>query len=507
MFCDAQKRVSGAWPIRGKVELTATRHRGGIPPMPASSHNPLVNSKPENAMARLEAFLARRREARKPVEDLETFEQELHALFAAAECEALGEEIARFDVNAQVVLIEGVEHRQVLRCEETYVSAAGKVRVERSLYSTRQAGERTVCPMELRSGIVEGRWTPLAAKQAAWVVAHLTPQEGEELFMTLGGMAPSKSSLDRLPKQLGQRWEGQREQSEQALREAEEVPKAAVTMAVSLDGVMVPMKDGQRAQKRAKAAREGRSTKGPAGHAEAGCATLSLLDAEGERLSTIRLARMPEKKKVTLKRSLREEVHRVQRQRPDLHLVTVADGARDNWEYLDEAFPDGTPAVDFYHAAEHLKAALDSAYGQTDPKGRAQFEKLRHLLRVERGGVKKVIRALVHLRDKHPRRQTIDNELWYFRRNRQRMRYAELAAKGYPIGSGVVEAACKTLVTQRLKRSGMRWRHEGGQAILTLRALCQSDRFERGWNLLAATYKAKVTLPGNVIALPTRPRP
>jgi hypothetical protein len=126
---------------------------------------------------------------------------------------------------------------------------------------------------------------------------------------------------------------------------------------------------------------------------------------------------------------------------------------------------------------------------------------------VERGGVKKVIRALVHLRDTHPRRQTIDKELWYFRRNRHRMRYAELAAKGYPIGSGVVEAACKTLVTQRLKRSGMRWRHEGGQAILTLRALCQSDRFERGWNLLAETYKAKVTLPGNVIALPTRPRP
>jgi hypothetical protein len=82
------------------------------------------------------------------------------------------------------------------------------------------------------------------------------------------------------------------------------------------------------------------------------------------------------------------------------------------------------------------------------------------------------------------------------------MRYAELRAKGYPIGSGVVEAACKTLVTQRMKRSGMGWRHEGCQAILTLRSLAQSDRFERGWRLLAKTYKTKVTLPRNVVAFP-----
>ncbi|MGH8487606.1 MAG: hypothetical protein ACREXS_01685, partial [Gammaproteobacteria bacterium] len=66
----------------------------------------------------------------------------------------------------------------------------------------------------------------------------------------------------------------------------------------------------------------------------------------------------------------------------------------------------------------------------------------------------------------------------------------------------VVEAACKTLVTQRLKRSGMRWRHEGGQAILTLRALAQSQRFDNGWRLLAQTYRAHVAAPDNVVAFP-----
>jgi hypothetical protein len=89
----------------------------------------------------------------------------------------------------------------------------------------------------------------------------------------------------------------------------------------------------------------------------------------------------------------------------------------------------------------------------------------------------------------------------YFREHRHRMRYSDLRAPLLPIGSGVVEAAGKTLGSQRLQRSGRRWRMPGGQAILTFRALCQSDRFERAWPLLVETYKQTVTLPRKVIAL------
>ena len=468
--------------------------------MRSSSHNPLVDPKPQSGMVRLREFLARRRNANRPVENFEAFEQQLHELFAAAECEAVSEEIARFDVNAPVAVINGVAHRQVLRCEETYLSAAGPLRVERSLYSTRQEAERAVCPMELGAGIVEGRWTPWAARQATWVVAHLTPQEGEDLLGMLGGMAPSKSSLDRLPKQLGDGWEKSRADFEQVLRRGEKIPRGAVTMAVSLDGVMLPMKDGARAAKRAEATAQGKLTRGPAGHAEAGCATVSYYDRAGERLATVRLGRMPEHKKATLKKMLADEVVWALRQKPSLKLVKLADGARDNWSFLDEELPEGTSIVDFYHAAEHVKSALEACYGETSPKGRAQFEKLRHVLREERRGVDKVIRSLVHLRNTHRKSCKVASELTYFRRNRRRMCYARWKANGLPIGSGVVEAACKTLVTQRMKRSGMRWRHQGGQAILTFRALAQSDRFERGWNLLAATYKSKVSLPRNVVA-------
>ncbi len=88
------------------------------------------------------------------------------------------------------------------------------------------------------------------------------------------------------------------------------------------------------------------------------------------------------------------------------------------------------------------------------------------------------------------------------------MRYFELQKQGLMIGSGIVEAACKTLVTQRLKQSGMRWSVGGAQAILTPRGWDQSDRFDEAWALVAATFHADVTVLANVIAIkPLHARP
>jgi hypothetical protein len=454
-----------------------------------------------SAMARLHVFLRQRQAAGKPVEDLETFEQELHARFVAAEREALSQELARFDVDVPAIEVESQCYHRVLRCAQTYCSAAGPVRVERTLYRARQGGERALCPLELRTGMIEGYWTPLAAKQATWMVAHLTPQEGEECLAMLGNMAPSKSSLDRLPKQLSARWEKTRPRFEAQLREQETVPEEAVTVAVSLDGVMVPMQDGRRPEKRAQTAARGQYTRGPAGHQEVGCATLSYYDKHGERLCTRRVARMPERHKHTLKASLTAEVMTALIERPELRVIKLADGAPDNWSYLDDTLPVGEALVDFYHATEHLHGALGAAYGETSVACHAQFEKLRRVLRDDSEGLEKVIRALRYLHGRYPRRKKIRTALAYFRRHRQRMWYAQAQANRLPIGSGVVEAACKTVVTQRLKRSGMRWRHEGGQAILTFRTLCQSDRFDRAWALVAKTYRCEVKLPQQVTAL------
>ena len=85
-------------------------------------------------------------------------------------------------------------------------------------------------------------------------------------------------------------------------------------------------------------------------------------------------------------------------------------------------------------------------------------------------------------------------ELSYFRKNRARMQYAAVAAQGLPIGSGVIEAACKTLASTRMKRSGMRWGPEGGQAILTLRSRQQSGEFDMTWRLLHQDRVGRVEL-------------
>ena len=453
----------------------------------APAHCASHSERGDQALARLVEQVNALRARPLSGEDFEAMERELHALFAEAEREVVGETLGRLDVDLPYVEMEGQRYRRVLRSHATYTSAAGTVGVHRTLY--RRGRERAVVPMELRAGIVAGHWTGLAARQASVVVAHVTPQEGETVFGELGGMRPSKSSLDRLPKDLGAQWEGRREAFEAALRGGSEVPEEAVTVAVSMDGVMVPMKDAKRPD-------------GSGGYQEAGCGTLTFHDASGERLGTVYFGRMPQPHKAALKTTLGAELEAVLGKRPDLHVVTLADGAHDNWRFLDALAPQGTALVDFYHAAEQLKSGLDACYGEGNAKGRAQYEKLRHLLRHDLGGVEKVIRSLNHERRKQPENKRIAEVLGYFRNNRHRMGYAEAKARHLPIGSGVVEAACKTLVTQRLKRSGMRWRHAGGQAILTLRALIQSKRFDSAWELLSGTYRRAVAIPDNVVPFP-----
>ena len=83
-----------------------------------------------HAMDQLQDFLRQRREAHEPVEDLDAFEQELHRLFVAAEREALGHELARFDLDVPAVEVDGERYHRVLRCATTYTSAVGPVRVD-----------------------------------------------------------------------------------------------------------------------------------------------------------------------------------------------------------------------------------------------------------------------------------------------------------------------------------------------------------------------------------------
>ncbi|MEO7732107.1 MAG: hypothetical protein ABIY55_14125 [Kofleriaceae bacterium] len=224
-------------------------------------------------------------------------------------------------------------------------------------------------------------------------------------------------------------------------------------------------------------------------------------------IGAIRFARAPESKKVTLKASLTAELLAVLRLRPDLPIVKVADGIDDNWKHLSAELPAGDEALDFFHATEHLNLALAAAYGPSTREARHRFEELRDCLRDEEDGVDRVIRALDYLRRKFPQRVDVRRCVAYFRKHRHRMKYDDLKALGLPIGSGVVEAACKTLVAQRLKLSGMRW-GRGAQAILTAHGWDQSERFDAAWALLAAEHQVEVHVLARVIPFesPKSPR-
>ena len=265
---------------------------------------------------------------------------------------------------------------------------------------------------------------------------------------------------------MHERWETLGPETLDSIRDAEGVPHEAVSASVSLDGVMVPLRAGE----------DGRAE---ASWREAACGTVSFHDARGERLKTLYLGRMPESGKVTLKAQLASEVAHIRQLRPDVRIVAIADAAADNWTFLETLSPE-TEVIDFWHACEHLRTASDHAVASD------WFERYREVLRHDPCGVDKVIRALRHLRDSAatPDRAEIERELAFFRKHRHRMRYHALKEEGIAIGSGVVEAANKTLVTQRMKRSGMRWRIAGGQAVLTFRALIKSARFDRAWKAI-----------------------
>lgn len=446
--------------------------------------------------AELKAFLHDR--SQKEPGSFEAYEQQLAERIRAFECEIKAAELKRHDVDARVIVVNGQQYNKCLEEEpKTYASASGPLTVARNLFRP-SGGGKSVCPMELRAGIVGGFFTPVVARQVAFLMGHLTSEATAEAFRQFGVQGPSSSSCDRLPKVISEVWERNRELWESALRQQETVAVEAVVLAASLDGVMVPDKQAQREAKREREAKKKDLSKpsgGPAGYREVGCGTVSLFDSEGKRLDTIRYGRAPEYKKKTLTEQLDAEVASIVAVRPGLRLVALADGAEENWRYFSSPqWDDATKIVDIGHGCDHLKAAMSARYGAKSVRGRAEYEKYKTILKEEYDGVDVVIAELRRLerglrgaRNKK-RRDAVKRERKFFQNQRERMAYAHYKELGLPIGSGIVEAACKTLGTQRLKRSGMSW-NDGKQPILTIRSLQQSDRWDRGWELIAREFR------------------
>jgi len=233
----------------------------------------------------------------------EAFEVELGQAVRGLETELKAADLARYDVDADAVMVDGQAWRKCLEQQpKTYLSASGPITVARNLYRPADGGKCS-CPLELRAGIIGGLYTPVLARQVAYLMGHMTSDETSQVCTELGIAGPSSSSGDRRPKLLSAVWERHRVPWEGALRQPEVVTAEAAVVAVSLDGVMGPDKDAQRSAKatREAAQKQGLSKqcRGPAGYREVGCGTVTLYDEDANRLDTVRYGRAPEYKQQT----------------------------------------------------------------------------------------------------------------------------------------------------------------------------------------------------------------
>ena len=154
-------------------------------------------------------------------------------------------------------------------------------------------------------------------------------------------------------------------------------------------------------------------------------------------------------------------------------VVCIMDGEAKLWKKQEEMFPEAIGVLDIFHVMEHLWPCVHRFEAENTPEAARLFEtKFRAILEGRIGRVIGAFRQMAVKRKlKKASLKTLESHLVYFENNRDRMKYDEYLEQGLPIGSGVVEGACRNLVKDRMERTGMRWQPSGAQAILDLRAV------------------------------------
>jgi hypothetical protein len=412
-------------------------------------------------------------------QSLSSFEHKLHESLGEFGRKAETAVLEREDVKTDVIEHAGARHYFKYEGPQEYQCLFGKIEVRRSVYQAN--GERTMCPLELNAGIVHHHLTPPAAELVAYSTAHIVPSEVERFCQKWQYLQPCETVIKQVAAEIGDMAETLQEEYEEDVHKQEgPAPQEAKIVSISRDGTCVNTReDGWRQAQVGAVTHYAESTE---------------VDDDGDpirkRLRTTYVGQMPEEASETFNPKFEQEVeHALDGLDESAKIACLADGARSNWTYF-EAHPRLKNAIhinDFYHAAEYLNDVAEALFGHGTAQAKRWFEKYRRILKNEDEGVEKVLRSIRYFRKAQgvrskDRRKTITKSLRYFTRNRSRMNYAEYRRQGLPIGSGVVEAACKTLVGHRFKRAGMRWSIDGGQCILNLRVAVLSRRWEAFWN-------------------------
>ncbi len=404
------------------------------------------------------------------------------------------------ETDAETIEVDGITHRYKLESEKEFLTPGGMIKLTRRVYQP-DAGGKCQIPLDAAWGMEDQFATVEVRDAALYAVALGTPQEAKALLAKCSLFQPSATAIKRMAIQMGQWLEEHEDEVLTEIRAAEPLPEETCVLCASLDGVNVLLSEpGKKKGRPNERPHEdgSRETLSPTSYKNAMVGSLSFYGEvpEGkvtpERLASRYAARMPEDRAPTLKAKFEQELQETEyRLSDDVVRIALCDGARGLWTYIDDKpmYDDYEKLVDYHHTTEHLSKAAEAIFGKASPNAQNWYNKYCAKLKGEEGGAKRVLRSLDYhertIRLSRSRREALDTERTFFTRNESRMDYARFREHGWPIGSGPVEAACKSVVKTRLCRSGMRWSRNGGQHILSLRTYVKSDR----WNAMWKQYK------------------
>jgi hypothetical protein len=352
----------------------------------------------------------------------------------------------------------------------------GTIALWRMLYQDVHGVEPSIFPLEIRLGLEAGRATPALAERAARaavtcpqeaVLAALRADHGVQWSATtLRAVIAGVAAGMEVHRQGGQAdrllsWLGQADRSSG--------PRKPV-LAVGRDGLMVPIR-------------------GRACYREAATATVSVYDRRGRRLGTVYLGRMPEPGQGTLSGQLTALIEVVLRtwRGPAPRLVYITDGGTHQARYyrrvlrrMSNPHHPGRRlgwrwVIDYYHACEYITKLSEALFADAR-EGASWARKMRRWLKERPRGIYRVLHSAAAIRRRRiivsaAKRQQSRTAYAYLRKRMRFLDYVGYRRDHLPIGSGVTEAACKTVFTQRLKQSGMTWKVESGQWIVDLRVI------------------------------------
>ena len=426
-------------------------------------------------------FAQRRKNGRT---DLEAVESALRAALHQAGAAALSE-LLQFEAPAvdQRQLPCGCGHHaqyQEIRCKPI-LTIVGPVRLSRPYYlcSRCHVGQ---FPVDVALDIENTEFSPGVRRMQALVGQQAPFDHGREQLKILAGLQVTTKSVERIAEAIG---------ADIVQREQEEIQKALQLdlpvrpgepipiLYVQMDGTGVPV------VKKETLDRQGKTEGQPAHTREVklGCAfTQTTWDQEGFAIrdsdSTTYTGAIETAVEFG-KRIYREALK--QGWRLAKKKVVIGDGAEWIWNLVAEHFPDAIRIVDLYHARQHLWEVARQLYPQEEAKQKA-WMKVHQKRLLDKGKIEKLVVALRAIHTTNGQvTEKIRNEADYFERNAQRMRYPKFRRQHLFVGSGVVEAGCRTVVGSRLKQSGMFWTVRGANAILALRCSHLNGRFEDYW--------------------------